>query len=74
MIRPHSKGRKVVVRFVGREFEYWNGVGFTPYKRNAVRYAFCEAWSARNKINRSKDFPFKVAVVDEIERLNAKDD
>lgn len=64
-MNPFVDGRKVVVRLVGNGFEYWNSCGWTPYRRSAVRYCLSEAVGVRDRINRSKDFPFKVAAIDE---------
>lgn len=70
MIHPLSKGNKILVRFIGRKFEYWNGCGFTSYRDKATRYCYSEAMSCRRKINDSGDYPFKVSVIDFLQRLN----
>lgn len=58
------KGRKVVVKFVGRDFHYWHGDGWTPKRKRANKYSDCEAWAIRNRMNRSGDFKEKISVVD----------
>jgi hypothetical protein len=70
MIHPLSKGDKILVRFVGRRFEFWNGCGFTHHRANAVRYCYSESMEVKRKMNDSGDFPFIVSVVDFLKRLN----
>lgn len=59
-----DKGKKVVVKFVGRDFHYWRSDGWTPHRNRATKYSYCEAWAIRNRMNRSGDFTEKLAVVD----------
>jgi hypothetical protein len=63
MINPDTRGPFVLVRFVGREFNYWNSCGFTTYKKKASKYCWSEAKMIKDRMNRSGDFPFKIAMV-----------
>jgi len=63
MINAATVGPFVLVRFIGREFNYWNGCGFTDHRYNANKYCWSEALGIKRKMNESKDFPFKVSMV-----------
>lgn len=64
MINPNTPGPFVVVRFVGRDFLFWRGDGWTPKRWKANRYSWSEAKGVARRMNESGDFEYKVAYVE----------